>query len=215
MNATQTAQSLSFEEIVRSRRAMRRFDQEANWDPEVIDKCLDLAIQAPNSSNMQLWQFIRITKAEAIQEMSRLCMGQGSAANAKEIIVFVARPDWWKKHAQFNISKIKAQESNPKKLKRALEYYEKYVPFFYNQDSMGILGFFKKILVNFMGIKKPMMREAGRTDIRISIHKSVALAAMTFMYALKGEGLDSCPWRGLIVEGSKDFFNYLLRQKST
>jgi nitroreductase len=41
-----------------------------------------------------------------------------------------------------------------------------------------------------------MVRQVSNADVRVSVHKSAALAAMTFMYAMKAEGYDTCPMEG-------------------
>lgn len=38
-----------------------------------------------------------------------------------------------------------------------------------------------------------MVRKVGETEVRISVHKSTALASMTFMLAMKASGYDTCP----------------------
>jgi len=45
-----------FRKIVESRRSVRRFT-DAPVPDEVVEDCLDLAMLAPNSSNLQPWEF--------------------------------------------------------------------------------------------------------------------------------------------------------------
>lgn len=42
-----------------------------------------------------------------------------------------------------------------------------------------------------------MMLEVSENDIRVTAHKSCALAAQTFMIAMANEGYDTCPLEGL------------------
>ena len=42
-----------------------------------------------------------------------------------------------------------------------------------------------------------MIRHGNRTDVRISGHKSAALAAQNFMMSMKAEGYDTCPMEGM------------------
>jgi nitroreductase len=41
-----------------------------------------------------------------------------------------------------------------------------------------------------------MTRMKGRADQRITVHKSCALAAQTFMLSIAAEGFESCPMEG-------------------
>ncbi|MDX5476953.1 MAG: nitroreductase family protein, partial [Cyclobacteriaceae bacterium] len=59
----------------------------------------------------------------------------------------------------------------------------------------------------FVGFARPMVREVSETDVRISVHKSAALAAMTFMYAMKAEGCDTCPMEGFDSKRVKQLLN--------
>ena len=45
-------------------------------------------------------------------------------------------------------------------------------------------------------MRRPMVREVGETEVRISVHKSAALASMTFMLGMKAAGYDTCPMEG-------------------
>ena len=46
-----------FQKIVESRRSNRSFNPDVDVPNEVIERGLKNAILAPNSSNMQLWEF--------------------------------------------------------------------------------------------------------------------------------------------------------------
>lgn len=41
-----------------------------------------------------------------------------------------------------------------------------------------------------------MVREVSKADLRVCLHKSTSLAAMTFMTAMRAEGYDTCPMEG-------------------
>jgi nitroreductase len=47
-----------------------------------------------------------------------------------------------------------------------------------------------------MGLRKPFMRFGGDADQRVTVHKSCALAAQTFMLSIAAEGFESCPMEG-------------------
>lgn len=52
---------MNLEEVLNFRRSVRRYDKNKPIDPEKVKHCLELATLAPNSSNMQLWEFYQIT----------------------------------------------------------------------------------------------------------------------------------------------------------
>ncbi len=98
-------------------------------------------------------------------------------------------------------------ESTTKRLnltaKRALKYYEKLIPFVYRNDRFGIFGVARKFLSTILGINKPMVREVSKSDLRVCLHKSSSLAAMTFMTAMRAEGYDTCPMEGFDSKRAK------------
>ena len=49
--------SEEFQKIVEFRRSNRAYDSEIDVEDEVIEKSIKRAILAPNSSNLQLWEF--------------------------------------------------------------------------------------------------------------------------------------------------------------
>ena len=49
-----------FEEIVNNRRSIRIYDDKAPFDESSVSRSLDRALLAPNSSNLQLWEFYRV-----------------------------------------------------------------------------------------------------------------------------------------------------------
>ncbi|MET4692185.1 nitroreductase family protein [Endozoicomonas lisbonensis] len=188
----------SFEQIVNSRRAVRKYEQDTPFDHEAVRKAIELATLAPNSSNMQLWEFHRVISSEAREQVARCCMGQSAARMARELVVIVVRPDKWKKHAHINAGKIREayKDQNDAKARRAHGYYEKLIPMLYNNDRFGVRGAVRKLLTFLRGLSRPTVREVSRSDVRVSIHKSAGLAAMTFMYAMKSRGYDTCPLEG-------------------
>ena len=188
-----------FDRIVTERRSVRIYDAEAPFDHEAIGRSLERAVLAPNSSNMQLWEFYRIQSAELLEKMVPLCMKQNAAKTARELVVFVARRDLWKKRQKQLMTEMKRVygDRTDKKAKRAFDYYQRIIPMYYFNDIFRVWGSIKKILYFFIGLSKPMVRHGNGTDIRISTHKSVALAAQTFMLSMKAEGYDTCPMEGM------------------
>lgn len=208
MNQDESTKQKDFFEIVNARRSVRVFDQESEFDHDLVKRCIESAVLSPNSSNLQLWEFYRVKEDSPLRpELVRLCMNQKAAATSREMVVIVARRDKWKSHARQNYEYIKEvyQNSPGKKQKQALAYYGKLIPKLYSKYPLW--SPIKKLIAWGVGLKRPMVREVSETDLRISVHKSVALAAMTFMYAMKAVGYDTCPMEGFDSKQVKKLLN--------
>lgn len=193
-----SAEHHTFSDIIRSRRSVRKYDEAAEFDHDVVTRSLELATLSPNSSNMQLWEFHRVINADKKAKLAHYCMGQNAAKTANELVLFVVTPYKWKQRAEMNAATIREAFSDreDETAKRALRYYEKLIPFLYNNDRFGLFGLGRKVLSYYMGLRKPMVREVSKADLRVCLHKSTSLAAMTFMTAMRAEGYDTCPMEG-------------------
>lgn len=191
-------QSAEFETIIQRRRSNRRFDENTPVPDAVIEKALQHAILAPNSSNMQCWEFYWIKSTEEKEKFATYCLGQGAAKTAQQLVVFVTRGDLWKKRAKWNRDRIlQGIQGEPNKLqKRGLDYYGKLMPLAYSNDPIGILTFVRRTMSFFGGLTKPFMRFGGKADQRVTVHKSCALAAENFMLSIAAADFDSCPMEG-------------------
>lgn len=201
--------STIFERIVATRRSVRVYHP-TDYNPAAVTKSLELATLAPNSSNMQLWEFYRISSAEMKAQVAEACLSQNAAKTAQEFIVIVVRPDLWKSRAQANAQHLQKDEKSNKKNFTGLsrvQYYQKLMPLLYNNDWLGIRGLLKKIYVTLKGFSKPIVREVTGADIRVVVHKSAALAAQTFMLSMVAEGHDTCPMEGFDSKRMKKILN--------
>ncbi len=190
--------SSSFEEIIQRRRSNRKFDANIEVPDDVIVRSLERSILSPNSSNMQLWEFQWIKDPVLKESFTALCLDQNAARTSKQLVVFVTRKDLWKQRAAWNYNKIKEGingEPNTAQ-KRGLDYYGKIMPLAYRSDIFGITTLIRRALCFFMGLRKPFMRFGGEADQRVTVHKSCALAAQTFMLSIAAEGFESCPMEG-------------------
>lgn len=188
-----------FEQIIQERRSVRIYDNEASFDHDAVKRSIERAILAPNSSNMQLWEFHRVKSAEPLKKVAWMCMNQSAARSAREMVVIVARRDLWKKRQQALVKEMQRvyPDAESKQAQRAMNYYKNLIPKYYWSDWLDLWGLCKKALYFFVGLKRPMVRHGDRTDIRISVHKSAALAAQNFMMSMKAEGYDTCPMEGM------------------
>ena len=189
---------MNVSEAIKYRRSVRVFD-EKNIDSEKVKDCLINATLAANSSNLQLWEFVHIEDKKILKELSKACFNQNAAKTAKQLVVIVVRKDLWSKRAKWNIKEIKDQSNKNditiKRLNQATGYYNKIIPTLYF-DFFGLLGFFKSLIFQAIGLFRPTMRQVTSTDTRIVAHKSAALAAQNFMISMAGIGYDTCPMEG-------------------
>ena len=206
---TENLPSSNFDSIIARRRSSRKFDPSIRVPEEVIQRSLERAILSPNSSNMQLWEFYWIKSKEEVKKFHPLCLGQNAARTADQLAVFVTRKDLWKKMARWNAENIKQQiVGEPNTLqKKGLQYYTKLMPLAYFSDFLGISTLLRRLICFVMGLQKPFMRFGGEADQRITVHKSCALAAQTFMLSIAAEGYDSCPMEGFDQQRVKKELN--------
>jgi len=195
-----------FDEIIEKRRSNRKFDPAIEVHDDVIKRSLERAILSPNSSNMQLWEFYWIKEEANKAKFVELCLGQSAAKTAKQLVVFVTRKDLWAKRAKWNYDLVKKSiEGEPNKLqKRGLDYYSKLMPLAYRSDIFGFFAFVRRCISFFGGLTKPFYRMGGKADQRVTVHKSCALAAQTFMLSIAAEGFESCPMEGFDAKRVKE-----------
>jgi nitroreductase len=192
---------MTLEDIINYRRSVRHY-KNLPIDPEIVKHCIELAILAPNSSNMQLWEFYHITNPEILKKLSVACLNQQAATTAQQMVVFVTRQDLYRKRAKQmidletqNVLKNSPKEKQEKRIKRRKMYYRYIMPFLYAR-FFGILGIVRKIIVNIVGIFRTTIYQVSENDMRVVVHKSSALAAQTFMLAMANESYDTCPMEG-------------------
>lgn len=192
---------MTLAEIINYRRSVRNY-KAVSIDAEKVKHCIELATLAPNSSNMQLWEFYHIADTEVLKKLSVACLNQESATTAQQMVVFVTRQDLYHKRAKkmleletLNIHKNSPQEKQDKRINRWKMYYGKVMPFLYMR-FFGILGLLRKVVVNIIGIFRPIVYQVSESDMSVVVHKTCALAAQTFMLAMADEKYDTCPMEG-------------------
>lgn len=191
--------SARFQEIVLKRRSNRYYDQTVQVPDDVIKRSIERAILSPNSSNMQLWEFYWIKSRDQLNKFVPLCLNQQTAKTAAHMVTFVTRKDLWRKRVQWhkqNIQNEMGDQVPNKYQKRMLDYYTKIVPFAYSNDFLGLMGLLRSLVSNVIGLFRPMTRMGGVGSTKIVVHKSIALAAQTFMLSIASEGYETCPMEG-------------------
>jgi len=188
-------------DAVNYRRSIRAYDATKEIDSGIVKKCIQQATLAPNSSNMQLWEFHHITSKDILAELAEACLGQSAATTATEMIVIVVRKDLWKQRTKAHINYltklfgVKPANEYSGREKFALNYYKKIMPFAYS-EFFGIYGYIKYAISWITGLFKPTYRQLRKSDIRVVAHKSAGLAAQTFMLSMAAENYDTCPMEG-------------------
>jgi len=81
------------DKIINYRRAVRVYDENADYNPETTKRCIERATLAPNSSNMQLWEFYKVSNPKIKKKLANYCMNQSAARTANELFVVVDRKD--------------------------------------------------------------------------------------------------------------------------
>jgi nitroreductase len=178
--------------IVESRRTIRDFLP----DPvpqEVLDRCLDAALKAASSSNLQHWEYVIIRSPEARREANAVCLSQKGPATAPLLIAVVAHTDTWQRTSRFMLDTLQTRGI----LRPSQEdYWGRHINLLYTSGPLGLLGLAKKAFSRVSSLFKPVHNFMSRYDLRVMAHKSTALSAATFMLALRAEGYDSCPMEG-------------------
>lgn len=188
-------------EAIAYRRSTRVYKNEA-INTEKVKQCIENAALAPNSSNLQLWEFYHITTPEILTKIAEACFNQNAAKTAQQMVVVVTRKDLWKSRAQSNLqfledsfSKVELTEKLERRKKQAKDYYGKVIPTIYF-EIFGILGLLKYFIFQIVGLFRPIYRQTRLSDMRIVAHKSAALAAENFMISMAAVGYDTCPMEG-------------------
>jgi nitroreductase len=179
---------MDFFEAVERRRSVRLYTPEL-VPAQVVDKAINAALLAPNSSNMQTWRIYWIKNSDKKKRLVEACLDQGAARTAAELLVFVADAASWKVAQNAIIASI---EDNPRKDLHA--YYKKLMPVLY---GWRVLAPLKWLGFNLRGLFRPTPRTpwSSRDISEVSI-KSCALACENFMLAIAAQDFDTCPMEG-------------------
>ena len=185
----------AFEKIVRNRRSVRVYD--GTPVPETVMRhCLELALLAPNSSNLQPWEFYWVRSPEKRARLVEACFSQNAASTAAELIVAVGRIDTLFPNAKQMLKMLSSESANVPKA--VLDYYTKIVPLAYATGPLSLAAPFKWLLFTMIGFFKAMPREPlGRPGLKLWAAKSTALACENLMLAFSAHGFDTCPMEGL------------------
>jgi len=183
-----------FRKLVEARRSVRKFTSESIQDA-VVEDCLDLALLAPNSSNLQTWEFIRVKTKSIKDQVAYACFSQSAAVTAPELIICVARSHSWRAHSKQMLEEFKKLPVPTPQV--ALTYYGKLVPIVYTVGLFNVLTPFKWLMNTIVGMFKVVPRDPiSSFGIKLWAAKSCALACENLMLAFRSHGYDTCPMEG-------------------
>jgi nitroreductase len=192
-----------FVKVVETRRSVRRFTDEPVPD-DVVNNCLDLAMLAPNSCNLQPWEFYWVKDEGARAKVVEACMGQNAAKTSQQLIAVVARTDTWQKHCAEQIKQWPDGEI-PKLVET---FYRKIAPIQYYQGPLNLFGYARKLVYSVVGIKRPVPRGPNsKAEMQTWAVKSTALAAQNLMLAFRAFGYDTCPMEGFDAKRANKALN--------
>ena len=100
-----------------------------------MKKSFEAAILAPNSSNLQTWDFFWVRDEQNKKKVMEFCFNQSAAREAKEIVVVTADPMKWKRSNPEIIKYV--EEINAPKLVQM--YYKKLIPITYRVGVFSCL----------------------------------------------------------------------------
>jgi nitroreductase len=182
-----------FDKIVQNRRSVRYYTNE-KIPRHVLDQVLEWALLAPNSSNLQSWEFFVVQDPIKKSKLVEALFNQPAARTAQELIVAVAKLKTWKSTRQQMLDHLAKQENAPKS---ALAYYKKLVPLVYTQGPLSSFGMAKRMVNSVVGVFRAIPREPySRSDMRVWSVKSTALACQNIMMGFSAHGFDTCPMEG-------------------
>lgn len=185
----------AFARVVESRRSVRRFADEPIPD-DVVERCLDLALLAPTSSNLQCWEFYRVVAPDRKQALVQACLGQSAARTAAELIVAVARVDTWR-HNRREIKHV-LDDDRWEWPKSMHFYYDVITRVAYGNGPLGTLGPVKRAISSAVGLVRPVPRgPASRAEVVTWAVKTTALACENLMLAFRAAGYDTCAMEGM------------------
>ncbi len=184
---------MDFFETIKNRRSCRKFTNETIPD-SVIEKSFNAALLAPNSSNLQAWEFFWVKNTTQKNELIHACFSQSAARTASDLVVAISRIDTWKRNKKLLLEAMNRNGRIPELVQK---YYNFVVPLSYFQDYFGIFGALKFCIFTLIGFLKPVPRgPLFRSDVFEVVTKSTALACENFMLAITAQGYDSCPMEG-------------------
>ncbi len=183
---------MDYFEAVSKRRSIRKYTDETVPD-SVIEKALDAAILAPNSSNTQTWDFYWIKNDGKRKKLVEYCLNQSAARTANQLLVITADPARWKRSQKPLVNWVESVNAP----KIVIFYYKKLIPYTYRWGFLNSWALIKWISMTLTGFFRPITRgPSTRRGLQEVAIKSAALAAENFVLAITSQGYSTCMMEG-------------------
>ncbi|WP_375088098.1 nitroreductase family protein [Peribacillus sp. RS7] len=163
--------------VAKERRSVRQYDAEYVMTEEEIREILDVAIQAPSSSNLQPWRFLVIQDKQTQQELLPIANNQQQIVDASAVIAVLADIEGYK-----NAERIYGELVNKGIMKNEIK--EPYVA---------------SIMHNYGNFSAEKALSVAMID--------GGLVSMQIMLAAKAKGYDTVPMGGFDEAQFVDAFN--------
>ncbi len=180
-----------FEELVRSRRAVRHFV--ADPIPEgVLERLLDASRWAPSGFNLQPTHWVVVDDPDLKDRLASACFNQPQIREAPATVVFVGDRDVAANHLEDVLSmELEARSIDA----RYAGIARRLVDQSFNTGPLGLGWLARAVLDPLRRFRRPVA-EAPAVQRRFWLVKQVMLAVMNFMLAARAAGLDTCPMEG-------------------
>jgi nitroreductase len=179
-------------DAIRQRRSIRKFT-EMKIPESIMREALMMATLAPNSSNMQMWDFYWVRDNNKKSKLVEFCLNQSAARTAQELVVITVNPKKWKRSLPLLQNYVEAVNA-PKQVKF---YYHKLIPFTYRWGVLNSWALIKFIITFVTGLIRPIPRGPyTRGNIETVLIKSAALACQNFVLTLTSHGFQTCMMEG-------------------
>jgi nitroreductase len=183
---------MDFGEVVKKRRSIRKFTDK-KIPEEIMREALHHATLAPNSSNMQMWDFYWVRNPENKNKLIEACLNQSTARMAQELVVITINTNNWKRSLPY-MRKYVDEVNAPKPVKI---YYHKLIPLTYRSGFFNILAPVKYLTATIAGFFRPVPRGPYTSrDLQEVCIKSAALACENFVLSLTNHGYQTCMMEG-------------------
>jgi nitroreductase len=85
------------EEAIRTRRAVKHYDENHRMTPEEVNELLSLSILSPTAFNIQNWRYVVVTDPELRKQIREVSWDQAQVTDASLFIVLCADMKSWEK----------------------------------------------------------------------------------------------------------------------
>jgi len=171
---------MTFENIVKERRAINFFDPEKKLSQDLLETMVNLAAQTPSSFNLQPWNLMVIRDPEQKEKLKALAWDQPKVVEAPVVLIILAdKTGWQKGHPVFEKTWDQMLAAGAM-AEEQREWFESATSSLYNWNADANLAF---------------------------AAKNAGFFAMSLMYAATSLGVDTHPMDGFDHEGVKKAFN--------